>query len=234
MSYEDALRSSGARPVSDADVDTRAAFILRTYLHVFGAMLLFTGIEIALFTSGVAEPIAMAMLSVPWILVLGGFIVVGWLATRAAHTVESPGLQYLALTGFVAAEALIFVPLLWIANMHAEGIIESAALVTLMGFVGLTMIAFVTRKDFSFLRGILFWGGICALLLIVGGAIFGFHLGLYFSIAMVALAGGSILYDTSNILHHYPENRHVGASLELFASVALLFWYVLRIFLSRR
>jgi FtsH-binding integral membrane protein len=51
---------------------------------------------------------------------------------------------------------------------------------------------------------------------------------------MIALAGGSILYDTSNVLHHYPENKHVGAALELFASVALLFWYVLRLFMSRR
>lgn len=233
MSYEETWGAQ-LRPVAEAGVDARAAFILRTYVHVFGAMLLFTGIEIALFTSGLAESMAQAMLSAPWLLILGGFMLVGWLATRAAHTVEAPVVQYLALVGFVAAEAIIFVPLLYIANLYAPGVIESAALVTLMGFVGLTLVGFVTRKDFSFLRGILFWGGICALCLIVGGAIFGFQLGLFFSIAMVALAGGSILYDTSNIIHHYPEDRHVGAALELFASVALLFWYVLRIFLSRR
>jgi FtsH-binding integral membrane protein len=51
---------------------------------------------------------------------------------------------------------------------------------------------------------------------------------------MVALAGGAILYDTSNVLHHYPEDRYVAAALELFASVALMLWYVLRLFLSRR
>ena len=51
---------------------------------------------------------------------------------------------------------------------------------------------------------------------------------------MVALAGASILYDTSNVLHHYPEDRYVGAALQLFASVAMMLWYVLRIFLSRR
>ena len=68
---------------------------------------------------------------------------------------------------------------------------------------------------------------------IFGGLIFGFQLGLFFSVAMVAFAGAAILYDTSNVLHHYPEDRYVAASLQLFTSVALLFWYVLRIFLSR-
>jgi FtsH-binding integral membrane protein len=41
-------------------------------------------------------------------------------------------------------------------------------------------------------------------------------------------------YDTSNVLHHYPEDRYVGAALELFASVAMMLWYVLRLFMSRR
>ena len=93
---------------------------------------------------------------------------------------------------------------------------------------------FLTRKDFSFLRGILFWGGIIALVTIVGGVLFGFQLGTFFSVAMVALAGAAILYDTSNVLHHYPEDRYVAASLELFASVALMLWYVLQLLMSRR
>jgi hypothetical protein len=132
------------------------------------------------------------------------------------------------------AEAIIFVPLLFIANHFAPGVITSAVAVTFLGFTGLSLVAFFTRKDFSFLRGILCWGGIVALVLIGAGAIFGFQLGTYFSVAMVALAGGAILYDTSNILHHYPEDRYVAAALELFASVALMFWYVLRLFLSSR
>jgi len=78
------------------------------------------------------------------------------------------------------------------------------------------------------------WGGIGALLLIVAGALFGFELGMFFSVAMVVFAGAAILYDTSNVIHHFPEDRHVGAALELFASVALMFWYVLRIFMASR
>jgi uncharacterized protein len=111
--------------------------------------------------------------------------------------------------------------------------VRSAAAVTLFGFAGLTAVALITRKDFSFLRGVLMWGGVVALVLIVAGALFGFQLGTYFSVAMVALAGVAILYDTSNVIHHFPEDRYVAAALELFASVALMFWYVIRLFLSR-
>jgi hypothetical protein len=118
--------------------------------------------------------------------------------------------------------------------MYAPSMIASAAWVTLLGFGGLTAVVFVTRKDFSFLRGILCWGGIVALVLIAAGVIFGFELGTYFSVAMVAFAGAAILYDTSNVLHHYPEDRYVSAALQLFASVALMFWYVLRLFLASR
>ena len=70
---------------------------------------------------------------------------------------------------------------------------------------------FSTRKDFSFLGAILGWCGVVALLLIVSGAIFGFELGTFFSVAMIALAGGAILHDTSKVLHHFPEDRYVAA-----------------------
>ena len=146
----------------------------------------------------------------------------------------SKAAQYAALAGYVVAESIIFVPLLYLANRAAPGVISSAAAVTFLAFSALTAVVFFTRKDFSFLRGILCWGGIVALVLIVAGVAFGFQLGTFFSVAMVALAGASILYDTSNVLHHYPEDRYVAAALELFASVALMLWYVLRLFMSRR
>ncbi|MGB6643227.1 MAG: Bax inhibitor-1 family protein, partial [Thermoanaerobaculia bacterium] len=149
------------------------------------------------------------------------------------HTAKSLGAQYAALAGYVIANAIIFVPLLYIAQVAAPGAIQSAAVATLVGFGGLTLVAFVTRKDFSFLGALLKWGFVVALILIVAGVLFGFELGTFFSVAMIALAGGAVLYDTSNVLHHFPEDRHVGAALELFASIALMFWYVLRLFISR-
>ena len=226
--------SHTATPIGALDVDARGRFIARTYAHLFGAILAFVGIEVALFATGLAEVMAVAMLGVNWLFVLGGFVVVSWLATRVAHGSDSLPAQYGALVLFVVAEAIIFVPLLYVAERYAPGTIEAAGAVTLMGFAALTGVAFFTRKDFSFLRPFIVWGGIVALLLIVAGALFGFDLGMAFAVGMVALAGGSILYDTSKILRSYPEHRYVGAALQLFASVALLFWYVLQIFLRMR
>jgi len=223
-----------AVPVASLDAEARGAFVSRTYGHLFGAVVLFMLIEVFLFKTGMAETLANAMLSVSWLWILGGFVVVSWLASRIAHAADSKAVQYAALIGFVLAESIIFVPLLYIADAYAPGAISSAATVTFVAFSALTALVFLTVKDFSFLRGMLIWAGIVALCLIGAGAIFGFQLGTVFSVAMVAVAGGAILYDTSNVLHHYPEDRYVAAALELFASVALMLWYVLRIFIGRR
>lgn len=223
-----------AVPVARLSLDARARFIVRTYAHLFGAILAFTALEAFLFSSGWAERIAGAMLGTHWGLVLGAFVVVSWIASRAAHGARSAPLQYAALAGFVVAEALVFVPLLWIAFRSFPGAISTAASVTLGGFSLLTLLVFWTRKDFSFLRTFLMWAGIGALILIGVSLFTSFELGLWFSAGMVVVAGASILYDTSNVLHHFPEDRHVGASLELFASVALMFWYVLRLVMAAR
>ena len=220
-------------PVSALGVEPRSTFISRTYGHVAMAILGFGAIETYLFNSGLAYEIAPRMLGVNWLLILGAFMLVGWLASHVAHRVESKPMQYLALAGFVVAQAIIFLPLLYIAMLTEPSIIESAAGVTLLGTAGLTAVAFITRKDFSFLRGMLVWGGILALVAIVSSVLFGFALGTWFSVAMIGFAGAAVLYDTSNVLHHYPEDRYVAAALELFASIALMFWYVLQLFLSR-
>jgi hypothetical protein len=223
-----------SQPVALRSEEVRAEFITRTYLHLFGAILAFTLLEVGYFLTGLALPIATALLGTSWLLVLGGFVVVSWLASRVAHAAESPGAQYAALGAYVVAESIIFVPLLLIAQLAAPGVIQSAAMVTLFAFTGLTVLVFSTRRDFSFLGGLLGWCGVVALTLIVAGVVFGFELGTFFSVVMVALAGGAVLHDTSKVLHHFPEDRYVAAALELFASVALMFWYVLRLYLSRR
>jgi len=225
---------SPSTPVITLDENSRGRFIARTYNHLFGAIVAFVLLEVFLFKSGLADGIANTLLGGSWLLVLGGFMVVSWIARSVAHGSASKAAHYAALAGYVVAEAIIFVPLLYVADHYAPGAIASAAAVTFLGFVGLSLVAFFTRKDFSFLRGILCWSGIIALVLIVGGVIFGFQLGTFFSVAMVGVAGAAILYDTSNVLHRYPEDRYVAAALELFASVALMLWYVLRIFTSRR
>jgi FtsH-binding integral membrane protein len=224
--------SAEPQPVAALGTEARSAFLIRTYAHLYGAIVAFTLLEAFFFATGLARPMAAAMLGTSWLLVLGGFVVVSWIASHVAHRARSLASQYAALGTCVVAEAIIFVPLLFMAQFFAPGTVQSAALVTLVGFALLTGVAVWTRQDLSFLGGMLRWAFGVALLLIVAGAIWGFELGPMFSVAMVGLAGAAILHDTSNVLHHYPEDRYVGASLELFASVALMFWYVLRLFLA--
>jgi uncharacterized protein len=226
-----ALAGSDAA-VSQLDVSDRAQFIMRTYAHLFGAVMTFIVIELLLFKTGLALLLGKLVIGggpLVWLSVLGGFMIAGWVATHVAHASKSKSAQYTALFAYVLVEALIFCPMLFIAAVIAPGAISLAAVVTVFGFAGLTGVVFMTRKDFSFLGSVLRWGAVVAMLMIAAGAIFGFNLGLYFAAGMVALAGGMILHDTSNVLLHYPKDRYVGASLQLFASVALLFWYVLRI-----
>ncbi|MFP6639916.1 MAG: Bax inhibitor-1 family protein [Myxococcota bacterium] len=234
MSHSDQFTARAYTPVGARPAETRAAFLTRTYNHLMGSIILFTLLEFWLFSTGLAEQIANVLLSGSWLLVLGGFMVVSWIASRVAARSQSLGAQYAALGGFIVAEAIIFVPLLFMANQIAPGVITSAALVTLLGFGGLTAVAFITRKDFSFLGGLLRWAMILALVAIVSAVVFGFSLGTWFSVAMVGVAGAAILYDTSNVLNRYPEDRYVAGALQLFASVALMFWYVLQLFMASR
>jgi len=218
-------------PVATLDTESRAVFLNRVYVHLFGAVLGFTLIEVLFFKSGLALPMARAMLGTSWLLVLGGFMIVGWIATHVAHRTTSLPAQYAALSAYVLAEAVIFLPMLVVAQIATRGgVIESAAFVTLLAFGGLTAVVFLTQADFSFIGSFLKYAFVVALVLIVAASVFGLSLGTFFSVGMVVLAGGAILYDTSNVLRRYPEDRYVGAALELFASVALMFWYVLRLF----
>lgn len=221
-------------PVSSLAVSDRSEFIWKCYAHVVGAILAFVAIEAYLFSSGVAMRIAAPMMN-NWLLVLGAFIIVGMGASHLAHRLESRTSQYAAFAVFVLAEALIFSPMLLLAMMKdsSGSMIQSAGGVTILGSVGLVATAMITRKDFSFLRGILVWAGILALVGIVSAVIFGWQLGTWFSLAMIGFAGAAVLYDTSNIIHHYPADKYVAASMALFASIAMMFWYILRLFMSR-
>ena len=219
-------------PVSQASVEDRSAFIWRSYAHVVVAILAFAALEGYLFSSGIAERYAAPMMG-NWLLVMGAFIVAGWGATHVAHRVQSIQLQYAAFAGFIVLEAIIFMPMIYMAYQINPGIIDSAAGVTILGSVGLVATAMITRKDFSFLRGMLVWGGMLALVAIVSSIIFGFQMGTWFSVAMIGFAGAAVLYDTSNIMLHYPQDKYVAASMQLFASIAMMFWYILRLFMSR-
>lgn len=222
------------QPVASLDAEERGAFVIRVYSHLLLAVGAFVAFETVLFSTGIAESMYEFLFESggsSWLLILGAFMVIQWLATSAAHNLENEGIQYAGLFGMAAGQALIFAPFLYLIFNEQDGTttVAAAAAITAFGFAGLTMVAFVTRKDLSFLRPMLMWGGIAALVLIVGAVLFGWNLGVWFSVAMIALAGGAILYQTQQIMARYPSHAHVGAAVQLFASVMLMFWYVLRL-----
>lgn len=223
--------------VADSDADARQTFIRRTYLHLAAAILAFVALEAVLLnTPGIENLISMMVGGMGWLITLAAFIGVSWLADKWARSDASQGMQYLGLGLYVVAESVIFLPLLYIAAFKSgdPALIPMAGVITGLLFVGLTATAFMSGVDFSFLRGALIIGGMIAMGVIVCSILFGFTLGLVFAAVMVLFAGASILYTTSNIIHHYRTDQHVAASLALFSGVMLLLWYVLRILMSAR
>lgn len=193
-------------------------------------------------------PIARALTgaSAEWVVLLGAVVVLGALLRSFAHGVRSVLAQFASLTLFVVVQAAAFVPLLVAADAHRPGVVPSAVAATGAGFAGLTAVAFTTRRDFHFFGAVVRWGLGVGLIAILSAAAFGFALGGYFSMAMLAMAGAAVLNDTSNVLHQFrddgrenarddgPHDSYVAASLELFASIALMFWYTLRLFITYR
>lgn len=218
---------------TDAD---RAAFYKKTYAHVAGAVLAFIGVETLLYQLIPIEAIA-AFFETGKVAILGfiGLVWLGSFLSERMSVAASRQTQYIGLGLYVVLEALIFLPLIYIAIFQAGfQTISQAATVTLLMFTGLTAVVFTTNKDFSFLRTAIVMGGFIAMGLIVAGLLFGFNLGLWFSVGMVVLASAAILYQTSRIKDHYTTDMYVGAALQLFSSVMLLFFYILRILNSRR
>ncbi|WP_089855904.1 Bax inhibitor-1/YccA family protein [Chryseobacterium taeanense] len=217
-----------------SDVE-KADFYKKTYLHVALAILAFIGVE-AVLLQIVPDQLIFAMFAQRyiWLLIIGVFWLASILATKWSLSLDK-STQYFGLGFYVVLEAVIFLPLVKIATLYAgPQVIYQAAMLTIAMFSGISFIAFTSKRDFSFLRNIIVIGGFISLGLIVGGMLFAFNLGLWFSVGMVILASATILYQTSKLKDSYSTNQYVGASLQLFASIMLLFWYILSILMSRR
>jgi FtsH-binding integral membrane protein len=220
--------------VATVGVNERVAFLRRTYAHLGVAILAFVVATYGFMQTSASFAFTRWALSGHWLLVLGAFIVVGMITDRLARSDTSAGLQYLGLALGVVAEAVIITPLLYVGTIYSSDpyIIHKAALFTLLIFAGLTGTVFITRKDFSFLRGILMIGTFAALGIIIASYLFGFNLGTIFAVAMIVLMGGYILYQTSLLMAYFRPTQHVSASLMLFSTIATLFWYVLQLLMS--
>ncbi|BBM82403.1 Bax inhibitor-1/YccA family protein [Candidatus Uabimicrobium amorphum] len=233
------MNQSYAHPNLAANVaaSERALFIQRTYNHLAGAVLAFVGISFIIQKTGLALTMTNTMLGsgrASWAIVLIAFIGVSWIAENWARSSTSRETQYMGLALYVVAQAIIFVPLLYIANNFAQdpNLIAKAGITTLGLVAGITIVAFTSNKDFSFLGGFLRVASLVAFGFIICSMIFGFHVGNIFAALMVLMAGGFLLYDTSNVIRHYRTDQYVAASLALFASIALMLWYIIQLFMS--
>jgi FtsH-binding integral membrane protein len=226
-----------------APATERATFIRKTYLHLAGAILAFVLVETALVqlvlhSPGAQQFFGMMFSPVGAFILMAAFVGGGWLGSYWAQSTASPTMQYVGLGLYVLLEAVIFLPLIMLAayspDLAGAYVLQKAGIMTLALFGGLTAAAFITQKDFSFLGPILCIAGFIVFGLIIAAMIFpsAIQLGLWFSFAMVALASASVLYSTSNVMRNYSTNMHVAAALSLFASIATMFYYILRILIQ--
>lgn len=223
--------------VAEAPIETRTEFVRKTYSHLAGAIAVFALLEAVLIQAGFGTAFLQMLdqSKYSWLLVMAAFMGISAVANNMANSGASKATQYAGLAIYTLAWAVIFLPIMTVAMLTVgPAVIGQAAVVTGALVLGLTAIAFTTKKDFTFLGGVLKIGSFVALGLIAASIIMGFSLGIWFCAAMVVFAAGSVLYNTSAIMYRYAPGQHVAAALSLFASVALLFWYILRIFMSRR
>ncbi|QDT65446.1 Bax inhibitor-1/YccA family protein [Calycomorphotria hydatis] len=213
----------------DAIADARATFIRKTYLHLTSAIFVFMGLEGLFLSIAPLRDTLLVAIAGNWWISLIAFMGVSWLANWWAHNGASRSMQYAGLAIYVVAQALIFVPLLTYTAQFYPEVIPSAGLLTTVIFVGLTLTVFATGADFSFLKGLLIAGSLAIFGMILASLMFGFELGLLFVCGALMLVTGYILYTTSNVLHHYRTDQHVAAALALFACVAELFWWMIRL-----
>lgn len=224
-------------PVITLGEDARVAFMVKVYQHIGVAIAAFMAIEYLLFASGIAETFYdfVSRGGTTWLLVLGLFMVGSWMTTQATMDLSNPGRQYAGLFGTAALYSVLFAPFLWYVFRVQDNAndVWAAAVVTGIGFAALSVVAWVTRRDLSFIRPLIMWGGAAAMVLIVASLLFGWHLGTWFSVGMIAISGAAILYTTQQALRRYPEEAYVAAAVQLFASIMTMFWYILRIFTDR-
>ncbi len=139
---------------------------------------------------------------------------------------------YSFLSGFTLGPILSVAVLMALGKGMAGGtLVLQALIITFLVFIGLTSYVFITKKDFSFMRGAL----MVALFALIGmglvGLIFGFGRGmaiLYSGLGALIFAG-FMLYDTSMIMKRYTTDEYIAGAINLQLDFVLLFIHILRL-----
>jgi FtsH-binding integral membrane protein len=251
--------SANARPIAGAvatqGVSDRVTFLRKTYAHLGGALVAFALVTAAIMKYATSLSLKMAGVGsqgmMGFVFVLIAFVAINYFAQKLAMSESSRGLQYVGLGVAVVLWSFIAQPIIWFTVLKfgnsdalmrtADGGLEmalspraalvlgEATIVTLAIFLGLTLTVFITKKDFTFLRGMLSVATFALIGIGLASMLFGFDIGMIYSGLVIALMAGYILYQTSLILGYFRPTQFVAAALMLFTSVVTLFIQVLNI-----
>ncbi|MDR9440070.1 MAG: Bax inhibitor-1/YccA family protein [Halomonas sp.] len=138
-------------------------------------------------------------------------------------------LSTFAFTGFMG---FTLGPILsaYLTLPNGAQLIMTALGMTGVTFVGLSAVALITRKDFSFLANFLMAGAIVLIIAMVAGIFLQIPaLSLMVSAGFVLFASAAILFQTSEIVHRAGETNYILATITLYVSIYNLFISLLSI-----
>ncbi len=118
------------------------------------------------------------------------------------------------------------------AQVGGTSLVHTAFILTVLMFAGLSVYAYYSKTDFSFLGGFLMIGlftliGFSVVGLFIGG--FGGTLGLTIAVVGVLIFSGFILYDISRYRNGVPDEMIPLAVLGLYLNFINLFLFLLRL-----
>ncbi len=227
-SFEDRHRGMLAIQVSAPE---RLAFLRKVYSLFTMAIVIFAGT-----TWACCNETALG-----WVAPIYGYGIIGpILLMVAVGAIMRLGasrfpINLFALVGFAVLEGFLVGPLVFLVSAsRGTEVVAQAAVLTAVVFAGLTLVTLTSKRDFSFLRSGL-WTCLWVLIgLGLVGMLFGMDwFGWGWSVAWVILMAGFVLYDTSNIMRHYPTNMAVSAAMALFFDFVILFKHLLMLLANR-
>lgn len=216
-----------ATPVAQLSMEARLGFIRKTYVLFMAGILMSIVAGAVCLNVPAVKSAAFGLWNIPILAIVLLFGLT--FAATAVSRVE--GLNYFALFAFTAFIGFLFAPILGMYEASQAGIVQQAAFLTTVVFGSLTAYAFISRKDFSYMGGILFVG---LMALILGGLANMFFFkspaaSYWMAWVTVMIFSGFVLYDTSRIIHNYDERGYCSAALSLFLDFFNMFMAILRI-----
>ncbi|WP_040186831.1 Bax inhibitor-1/YccA family protein [Halomonas fontilapidosi] len=148
------------------------------------------------------------------------------------HKTANSALGLLSTFAFTGFMGFTLGPILsaYLTLPNGAQLIMTALGMTGLTFVGLSAVALITRKDFSFLANFLMAGAIVLIIAMLAAIFLQIPaLSLMVSAGFVLFASAAILYQTSEIVHRSGETNYILATITLYVSIYNLFVSLLSI-----